>query len=157
MARLPHVHGARDLIFEQIRRGHAIYPGNGKNVFAHLHFEDAARVLIRAAERSWAGTLPVADQQPATWQEFFIEVRRYYPRLRLLLVPLMGVFQRFSDRPFLYTADAVRGANLSLPVQPGLLWDDLDLDPKYPSIEEGIPAALDELVAFRWLHPLADR
>jgi hypothetical protein len=114
MARLPHVHGARDLIFEQIRRGHAIYPGNGKNVFAHLHFEDAARVLIRAA-------------------------RRYYPRLRLLLVPrilalcgthLMGVFQRFSDRPFLYTADAVRGANLSLPVQPGLLWDDLDQDPK---------------------------
>jgi hypothetical protein len=131
-----------------------------------MHVEDAARVVIRAAERSWTGTLPVADHQPATWQGFFAEVRRYYPRLRLLLVPrilaifgtqLMGVFQRFSDRPFLYTADAVRGANLSLPVQPGLLWDDLDLDPKYPSIEEGIPAALDELVAFRWLHPLADR
>ena len=35
--------------------------------------------------------------------------------------------------------------------------DELGLEPEYPTIDEGIPAALDECVAFRWLHPFDDK
>ncbi len=48
------------------------------------------------------------------------------------------------------------GWNLELPVKPGLVWSDLGVRPRYPTIAEGIPAVLDERVAFRWLHPHAD-
>ena len=44
-----------------------------------------------------------------------------------------------------------------LPVAPGMLWDDLGERPRYPTVEDGIPAVLDDCVAFRWVHPLADR
>ena len=44
--RLPHVYGARDLMFNQVRNGRVLFPGDGKNRFAHLHVDDAARVLI---------------------------------------------------------------------------------------------------------------
>ena len=36
------------------------------------------------------------------------------------------------------------------------LWSELGLEPLYPSIATGIPAALDECVAFRWIHPVED-
>jgi len=42
-------------------------------------------------------------------------------------------------------------------VTPRLLWDELGLKPAYATIDTGIPAVLDESVAFRWRHPLMDR
>jgi hypothetical protein len=33
-------------------------------------------VIIRVAETSWTGTLPVAADSPATWREFFAEIQR---------------------------------------------------------------------------------
>ncbi|MBN2431109.1 MAG: NAD(P)-dependent oxidoreductase [Acidobacteria bacterium] len=166
MVRLPHVYGARDLIFEQIRRGKAIYPGPGHNLFAHLHIADAARLLIRIAETRWSGVSAVADQRPATWVEFFAVVKEYLPHLRLVKLPrwlallgtaLLNVTPRRGDRPFLYTPDAVRSANMRLPVQAGLIWDDIGIQPDFPTIHEGIPAVLDDCVAFRWIHPVNDR
>ena len=164
--RLPHVYGARDLIFDQIRRGRAVFPGSGKNLYAHIHVEDAARVLIRLADKRWCGETPVADSSPASWNEFFDVVRRFYPRFHLLRIPtplaILGtsVLQRLRlsrARPFLFTPDAVRGSNLELPVASNLLWPELGMEPRYPTIHQGVPAALDECVAFRWLHPLADK
>lgn len=164
--RLPHVYGARDLIFQQIRRGSVIQPGRGGNPFAHLHVEDAARLMIRVAEAGWSGTSAVGDERPATWREFYSVVREHYPGLRVIYMPrwvalagtaLLGLAARSRARPLLYTPDAVRGANLSLPVKPGLLWEHLGLRPRYFSLWEGIPAVLDECVAFRWIHPLDDR
>jgi nucleoside-diphosphate-sugar epimerase len=163
--RLPHVYGARDLLFEQVRRGRAIYPGSGENAYAHLHADDAARVLLGVADAGWSGTRAVADDQPATWNEFFAAIRTFYPRLRLLRIPqalaLVGtsvaeILRPSRHRPFLYTPDAVRGANATLTVKPGLLWDEIDQKPRYPTIHQGIPAVLDECVAFRWVHPLFD-
>ena len=61
-----------------------------------------------------------------------------------------------SSRPSLYTPDTVVGWNLRLPVEIGLLWRQLGLRPIYPTISEGLPAALDDSVAFRWRHPLTD-
>jgi len=60
-------------------------------------------------------------------------------------------------RPTLYTAGTVTGFNLNLPVAPGLLWSDLDLEPRHLTVREGIPAVLDGWLHFRWRHPLADR
>ena len=57
----------------------------------------------------------------------------------------------------MYTRDTIRGFNLNQPVQPRLLWDDLGLAPRFKTIEEGIPAALDGCLHFRWQHPVFDR
>ena len=48
-------------MFEQVKRGLVFHPGRGRNEFAHLHVEDAARLMIRVAEKGWSGTSPVAD------------------------------------------------------------------------------------------------
>ena len=166
IVRLPHVYGARDLMFAQVRRGLVLHPGAGRNRYAHLHVEDAARVLIGAADTNWSGTLPVADDLPASWREFFAEIQRYYPRFRELGCPkwlaLLATYgatpvRRLSRHPSVYTPGAVRGWNMNLPVTKRLLWDEIELKPRYPTIHEGIPAVLDECVAFQWVHPLADR
>lgn len=166
VVRLPHVYGARDLMFEQVRRGRVLMPGNGRNEFAHLHVTDAARVLIRAAERGWQGVLAVADDQPASWKEFFAEIRKYYPRFREFGVPqwvaalathMLTPMRRLQSSPSLHTPEAVIGWNLNLAVKPRLLWNELDLEPEFPTIHQGIPAALDECIAFRWVHPILDR
>lgn len=64
---------------------------------------------------------------------------------------------RMRRRPTLFTVDTVRGWLLNLPVEPGLLWKDLGLEPRYGTINTGLPASLDDAVACRWLHPVADR
>ncbi len=56
----------------------------------------------------------------------------------------------------MYTPDTVVSWNLQLPVRPGLLWSELGLRPAFPTIHEGLPAALDDCVAFRWRHPHSD-
>jgi nucleoside-diphosphate-sugar epimerase len=164
--RLPHVYGARDLMFEQVRRSRVVFPGSGKNIYAHLHIEDAAEVLITAAEKGWSGTSPVADDLPVNWNDFFAVIKEYFPRFRgsgipqwlaLLGTHLLTPYRRLSRYPSLYTPDAVLGWNLNLPVQQGLLWNELNLQPKYPTIYQGIPAVLDDCVEFRWIHPVADR
>ena len=54
------------------------------------------------------------------------------------------------------TSGTVIGWNLNLAVEPDCLWPELGLEPQFPSIATGIPAALDECVAFRWIHPIDD-
>ena len=166
VVRLSHVYGARDLMFDQVRRGRVLMPGNGRNTFPHLHVSDAARVLIRAAERGFTGVLAVADDEPATWKEFFAEVRKYYPRFREVGIPqwmaalathALTPYRRLRGAPSLHTPEAVAGWNLNLAVKPRLLWNELELEPDYPTIHQGIPAALDECIAFRWVHPVLDR
>jgi nucleoside-diphosphate-sugar epimerase len=166
IVRLPHVYGATDLMFEQMRRGRIISPGSGRNRFAHLHVADAARLLIGAAEKDWSGATPVADDEPASWREFFAVVRTYYPRFRQVSLPrwlalggtrALTPLRRLRAEPSLYTPDAVISWNLELKVKPRLLWDELGLEPLHPTIREGIPAVLDDCIAFRWVHPVLDR
>jgi dihydroflavonol-4-reductase len=166
LIRLPHVYGARDLMFEQVRQGRVLFPGNGQNLFAHIHVEDAARVLLAVAEKEWTGTSPVADDMAANWNEFFGVIKRHYPRFRNIGMPmwlallgthLLTPIRRLSKQPSLYTPDAVLGWNLNVPVKKDVLWNDLELTPNYPSIHQGIPAVLDDCVPFRWKHPVADR
>lgn len=165
IVRLPHVYGARDLLFERVRAGRVILVGRGRNRYAHLHVVDSARLLIELARRGWQGTSPVADDHPATWEEYFAILAEHYPRFRTWRVPsglahagarILGALQNLRARPNLYTADTVTGWNLELPVKRGILWDELGLAPRYPTVHEGLPAALDDCIAFRWLHPLAD-
>jgi nucleoside-diphosphate-sugar epimerase len=164
--RLPHVYGARDLMFNQVRNGRVLFPGNGKNRFAHLHVEDAARILIAVAEKGWTGISPVGDDMPVDWNEFFAEIQKYYPRFQTIGIPmwmaLMGTYlltpgRRLSKYPSLNTPDAVRGWNRNLVIKKGLLWDELGMTPNYPSVFQGIPAVLDESIEFRWIHPVLDR
>jgi nucleoside-diphosphate-sugar epimerase len=166
LIRLPHVYGARDLMFDQVRQGRVLFPGNGKNHFAHMHVQDAARVLLAVAEKGWSGTSPVADDLAVNWNEFFAAIKKYYPRFRsfgtpmwlaLLGTHLLTPFRRLSKDPSLYTPDAVQGWNLNAPVKKGALWDELKITPDYPTIYQGIPAVLDDCIAFRWVHPVADR
>ncbi len=163
--RLPHVYGARDAVFETIRRGTLLVPGRGLNVYAHLHVRDAARALVECARQRFEGVLPVADDEPATWKAFFEVVKSYYPSFRKLTLPaplsITGAFclqamAHLRGWQTLETPAGVRSWNLNLPVQKGLLWEELGFEPLYPTIHQGIPAALDDCVAYRWIHPLQD-
>ena len=166
IVRLPHVYGARDLMFNQIRQGKVAFPGDGRNLFAHMHVEDAARVMLAVANRGWTGFSPVADDAPADWNHFFAVIKEHYPRFRYFSIPkwaaLVGTYamtpyRRLGRYPSLYTPDAVLSWNLNIPVQKGLLWNELGLEPRYPTVYQGIPAALDDSIAYRWIHPIEDR
>ena len=162
--RLPHVYGPGDLLFSRMRRGLLVTPGLGANLYAHLHIEDAARLLVEVARQRWVGASATADQRPATWREFFSVVGAHFARFRHLRVPapiarlgatLLDALDPRS-RPTVLTPDAVVGWNLSQPVAAGLIWDDLDVEPRYRTIETGVPAALDGSLLFRWRHPVDD-
>jgi nucleoside-diphosphate-sugar epimerase len=164
--RLPHVYGARGLLFEQVHRGLVVFPGRGDNLFSHLHVEDAARMLIEVGAQDWTGVSAVADDRSIPWQTFFATLREHYPRYRALHMPMwlarlstmvIGPVMRLRPGPSLATPDTIVGWNLPLPVTPRLLWDALGLKPRYTTIDTGIPAVLDECVAFRWRHPLLDK
>lgn len=164
--RLPHVYGASDLLFERAHRGRLLRIGSGDNLYSHLHVRDAARLLTAVAERGWTGISAVGDERPTTWREFFATLREHYPRYREVTIPtwlarlgthLMRPLLALRSRPSLMTPDTVTGWGLQLPVARDLLWKQLDLQPLYASISQGIPAALDDSLAFRWQHPISDR
>ncbi len=149
--RLPHVYGIRDLYFRQLAAGRLILPGLGKNIYTHLHVSDAAAAIIACAEQSYSGILPFGDRRPSTWAAFLEKVRQYYPKAHVLRMPqwlallatsLLTPFRRIRPNPGLETPGAVRTYNFNLAVDPNLLWQDLGLAPRYPTIEEGIPAVV---------------
>jgi len=165
LVRLPHVYGARDLMFEQVRRGLVFYPGSGQNVFAHMHVRDCARLLMEIANQRWSGVAPVADDYPVKWIRYFEEIRKYYPRFKAVSIPewlALGFtyaiypIRRIMSRPSVYTPGSVVSWNLNMPVKRGLLWEDLGISPLFPSICQGIPEALDDCIPFRWIHPIKD-
>lgn len=163
--RLPHVYGPQSILFRQIRSGLAIFPGGMANRCGQLHVIDAARVLAMVGEQRWDGASAVADSTVVTWAEYFDTLREFFPYFRLITLPrwlgiagaamIEPILSR-RNRPTLYTKDTVVGFNLDVPVRPGLVWDDLDAAPMYPSIYEGIPAVLDGSVQYRWRHPMLD-
>jgi len=149
--RLPHVYGMRDLYFQQLQAGRLILPGLGKNTYTHLHVADAAAVIIACAEQAFEGILPVGDHRPSTWNAFLKIARRHFPKARIILLPqwlallataLLTPFRRIRPHPGLETPGAVRTYNFNLAVDPDLVWKDLDLKPRFNTIEEGIPAAV---------------
>ncbi len=166
IVRLPHVYGARSFLFNQLRRGYVLFPGAGDNRYSHMHVEDAARLLIEAAAQGWEGTGPLGDADPSSWKEFFAILDEHYPRFRLVRPPLpaelagawlLEGISRLRPYPTLHTTDTVRSWSMNLPVEVGLLWKELGLEPRYPSVETGLPASLDACVSYRWLHPVEDR
>ena len=164
--RLPHVYGAQSILFQQVRSGFAMFPGGMANRCGQLHVSDAARILAAAGSTRWEGASAVADSQIVTWTEYFDLLKTLYPYFRMISLPrwfgyggaaaLEPLLSR-QGRPTLYTKDTVVGFNLDLPVAPDLVWSDVGLVPKYPTIYEGIPAVLDGYVHDRWRHPMMDR
>jgi nucleoside-diphosphate-sugar epimerase len=151
--RLPHVYGAMDLYFQQLRSGLLILPGRGRNTFTHLHVTDAARLLIACGEQGYSGISPVGDNLPATWAEFLAAVKLHYPSALALPLPqwlalatttALTPFRRFRPYPGLETPGAVRTYNCNIAVKPGLVWRDLGLNLHFPTIHEGVPAVLQD-------------
>jgi len=164
--RLPHVYGTQNLLFGQIRKGFIICPGNGNNIFTHLHVHDASRVLIQAALKGWHGVSPVGDNEPTTWNDFYDIIKENYSRVRVYRVPkticyigsmITGIFYDLFDMPNIYTEDTVTGFNLNLSVKAGALWNELGILPDFPTIREGIPEVLNGNVPYRWKHPIKDK
>jgi hypothetical protein len=63
----------------------------------------------------------------------------------------------FSSQPNRFTRDAITSWNLTLPVETGTFSRLFDCNPRYPSLEEGIPAVLSDSIGFWWRHSLLDR
>jgi nucleoside-diphosphate-sugar epimerase len=163
--RLPHVYGAGDAMFAMARRGLLVAPGRGDNLFSHLHVEDAARALIRAAELRWSGHAPIADDAPASWREFIAVLRQSLPRLSVVRIPARlawlgahapAFMARVRDRPTLLTPEAVSGWNRSLVVEAGTGWRELGISPRYPTTRTGVAAAAERRDA-EWVHPVDDQ
>ena len=149
--RLPHVYGLRDLYFRQMQTGLMILPGLGRNLYTHLHVTDAARAIIACAEQDYTGILPFGDRRPSTWNEFLDQVKPHYPKARVIRLPqwlallataLLTPFRHIRPNPGLETPGAVRTYNFNLAVDPDLLWKDLGMVPAYPTIFDGVPAAV---------------
>ena len=164
--RLPHVYGARDAVFSKIRVGPLLLPGLGTNAYCHLHVLDAARAMVEAGRQRLSTVSPIADDLPADWNAFFGLVKQYYPRLRMIRIPrqlaLFGAYAlhgwyRFQGKQTLETPDGVRGWNLHIPVRKGLVWEELGLEPEFPTFFDGVPEVLDDCVSYRWIHPVLDR
>jgi nucleoside-diphosphate-sugar epimerase len=164
--RLPHVYGATDQLFARVRGGLVVVPGRTSRPYGHLHVRDAARALIAAAERGWSGASVLGDRTSVGWGEFLGEIQRQMPHLRVVRAPrslaLVGTsaleaITTWRSAPSLLTSDTVVSWNQSLPVDPDALWGELGLVPELPDHRAGIAATLDDCVAFRWRHPVADR
>lgn len=164
--RLPHVYGANDQLFDRIRTGVLVVPGRGSRPYSHLHVSDAARALIRVAQIGWSGAGALADRESVDLRTFLNEIDRQLPGLRIVRVPaglaLLGTgalsaATTWRSAPSLVTPDTVRAWNFALPVHPDALWSDLDLEPRLPTYREGIARTLDDRLALRWRHPVADR
>jgi nucleoside-diphosphate-sugar epimerase len=157
--RLPHVYGAKSLLFYQIRQGRVFFPGKGDNLFAHLHVSDSARALIKAADSGKQGVYVVADNLSCTWNELFEMAQSYYPKLRVVHIPMwlaliatgaIELLLKFKKTPNRFSPGAVISWNLCLPVESNTLPNLLNLDPEYPTIADGIPAVLDDCLCFTW-------
>jgi nucleoside-diphosphate-sugar epimerase len=157
--RMPHVYGAKSLLFYQIRQGRVFFPGKGDNLFAHLHVSDAARALIKAAESGKQGIYVVADNLSCSWNALFEMIQSYYPKLRVVHIPrwlaLMAtgaieLMLTFKKTPNRFSTGAVMSWNLTLPVETDTLINFLNLNPEYPTIVDGIPAVLDDCLCFTW-------
>ena len=157
--RMPHVYGAHSLLFDQIRRGRIIFPGRGTNHFAHLHVHDTARILIRAARLDLSGVYVIGDDQSCSWNMFFNTAQICYPRLRVIHLPqslafigagLLDCFFKAVGKPNPWPPRAVVSWNRNLPVMPGTVESIQAMDLKYPRIDEGLPAALDEALPMFW-------
>jgi len=144
-----------DLYFHQLRNGLLILPGLGRNTFTHLHVADAARILIACAEQGYEGISPLGDDLPATWAEFLRLVKLHHPPARVLALPkwlaltttaAITPFRRYRPHPGLETPGAVRSYNCNVAVKPGLVWKDLGLNLLFPTIHEGVPAVLQEIL-----------
>jgi nucleoside-diphosphate-sugar epimerase len=157
--RLPHVYGAQSLLFYQIRKQRLIFPGSGNNIFGHLHVTDAARALIEAAATDMQGIYVIADDLSCSWNDFFEITQNFYPRLQVIHIPkslallatsIIELVLRFKTTPNRYSTDAVASWNLDLPVTADTLANVLKLQPRYPTAADGIPAVLDDCVAYTW-------
>jgi len=164
--RLPHVYGAGDQLFANVRRGVLAVPGRSSPPFSHLHVHDAARVLIAAALGRWEGALGIGDRDPAGWDRFLGELKRLLPRLVIIRLPaplalvgttLMRVVRSRLETPDIFTPDTVRAWNLPLWVEPSLLWDQLGIEPEVPDFTVGLKRSLDDAVDRVWRHSVHDR
>ena len=158
--RLSHVYGAHSLLFDRIRHGQVFLPGKGDNAFAHIHIDDAAHAFIEAAENRRSGIWVVADELSCTWNEFFKTLQTHHPRVRVKHVPrgisyagtrLLNVFFKLTGQANPYPSGAISCWNLRLPVVPGTLRQAVGVEPKFPTIHQGIPAVLDDAISFYWL------
>ncbi len=164
--RLSHTYGVNSLLFDQIRKGLIMFPGKGDNLFSHLHVVDAARALIKAAEMAKPGISMLADNRSCTWNDFFNITKHYYPRLRVIRVPTwsalavtgtLDALYRFTSSWNRFSLAAVKSWTSNLPVEPHTFQNVVGSELTYPTIEEGIPATLDDCISFYWRHPLADK
>jgi nucleoside-diphosphate-sugar epimerase len=164
--RLSHTYGVNSLLFDQIRKGLIMFPGKGDNLFSHLHVVDAARALIKAAEMAKPGISMLADNRSCTWNDFFSITKHYYPRLRVIRVPTwsalavtgtLDALYRFTSSWNRFSLAAVKSWTSNLPVEPNTFQNVLGLELMYPTIEEGIPAALDDCISYHWRHSLVDK
>jgi hypothetical protein len=71
--------------------------------------------------------------------------------LALIGTGTIEIMLRSKKTPNRYSTGAVVSWNLRLPVAPNTLADIVGIQPKYPTIAEGIPEVLDECVAYSWV------
>lgn len=139
--RLPHVYGAHSLLFDQVRHGKVYFPGKGDNPFAHLHVFDAARALIQAAENGRPG----------------LRVTHVPQAVSYLGTRVLDILFGLTAQPNPYPSGAVSCWNLRLPVIAGTIYQTVGLEPRFPTIHEGVPAVLDDSISFYWLPSNLDR
>jgi hypothetical protein len=69
----------------------------------------------------------------------------------------LDALYRYTSSWNRFSLTAVKSWTSNLPVEPNTLQNVLDLEPMYPTVEQGIPAALDDCISFHWRPSLVDK
>lgn len=124
------------LLAEQARQGALPVLGDGAAYWSLLHAEDAAAGMVRALEDAQAGTVyNVCDDRPVRMAELFAAIARLLGGRPPSRVP--GLVARA-----VVGADVVRLLTTSVRLSNRAIRQDLELDLRFPTYEDGLREAL---------------
>jgi len=163
--RVPHVYGAGSILFSYANRGIVPFVGDMDVTYSHLQVSDAVEALIAAVVNDHVrGTFPLSDGTPITWRSFFHHLRTFMPVrvIDLPAAPIQRLLQlveplRMHRAPTMTTADTVKSWRLRQAIDPSKGWLSLGIEPAHPTVETGIPAALEETLPATWRTSVSDR
>jgi nucleoside-diphosphate-sugar epimerase len=148
------IYGPGRLSSALISQGRFRVIGSGRNWNSRIHVDDLVSVLIALGQAPWSsGLYCVADRQACAVTDYYQYLAELVgvpppPRVPVWQARLRGqargLLARARGRAPFVDANVVGLFTADLRLDAARLWGDLGIEPRYPSYQSGIPAALAE-------------
>lgn len=144
--------GSPAMMVEQVRSGRFPLIGGGRGYASNIHIDDLVAALLAMPERGRPGRVyNLADDEPAPVAAFYGRLAELLgappppsvsPAAARALLWLVGAASGLRGRPSPLPADLVAMAGVSHRMANARMRDELGVRPRYPSYNDGLPAAL---------------